>query len=155
MIIGTAAAVFALDTASKIFAKRKLKEHEVKSVVEGRVNICHETNKGFACGMGDKKPEYVVAVSAGCVSFLAGKAALMSRKRKRGLSGLAAGMVIGGGLSNVKDRLEQGAVTDYINVQAGPKKVRKAAFNLGDVALLGGTALWVCLDAVHGLKKKK
>ncbi len=56
------------------------------------------------------------------------------------LSRLGLGLMLGGGASNVSDRLRKGYVVDYMNVQAPP--VKKLYFNIGDVSILAG---FLCL----------
>ncbi len=63
---------------------------------------------------------------------------------------LGLGLMLGGGASNVCDRISKGYVVDYINVQAPP--VKKLYFNIGDVSLLVG---FLCLIVSYLLPEKK
>ncbi|WP_196189466.1 signal peptidase II [Conexibacter sp. W3-3-2] len=56
--------------------------------------------------------------------------------------GIAGGLLLGGAIANLVDRLEGGGVTDFIDVGAWP------SFNLADVYLTVGVAL-VLLSAVR------
>ncbi len=55
--------------------------------------------------------------------------------------------MIGGGLSNLFDRLPDGRVTDYVVLSAGP--LRTGVFNLADAAILAGAFVWLW-DALRG-----
>lgn len=72
--------------------------------------------------------------------------------RSRRLSSIqivGAALVCGGGLSNLIDRLLQdGNVTDFLNIGVGP--VRTGIFNGADVALMVGVATLVAGDTVAG-----
>jgi signal peptidase II len=53
------------------------------------------------------------------------------------LAGFA--LLIGGGVSNLVDRVSRGSVVDFLNVGIGP--LRTGIFNLADMAVLCGIAL--------------
>ena len=52
---------------------------------------------------------------------------------------VAVGLLAGGALGNLADRVRNGAVTDFIDLPLWP------AFNLADMAITGGVALLACL----------
>lgn len=61
-----------------------------------------------------------------------------------------AGLILGGGLSNLCERLLWGRVYDYIQLPKAPGPLRRYVFNLADLAILAGGALClaftVCAD---------
>lgn len=59
-------------------------------------------------------------------------------------------LMLGGGASNIADRVRKGYVVDYMNVQTPP--VKKLYFNIGDVGILAG---FVCLVFSFLLPHKK
>lgn len=59
-------------------------------------------------------------------------------------SPFGAGLVLGGGLSNLWERLRYGKVLDYLRFPAAPGKLKKYVYNLADLALFLG-ALWLAL----------
>ena len=61
---------------------------------------------------------------------------------------MGVGLILGGGISNLLERLRQGKVYDYIQFPKAPGRIKQYIFNLADFAiLLGG----LCLSA----RKKK
>ncbi|SLN32870.1 signal peptidase II [Oceanibacterium hippocampi] len=60
--------------------------------------------------------------------------------RRPGL-GLALGLIVGGALGNVVDRVIYGAVVDYIDLYSGES--HWPAFNLADVAILSGVGFLI------------
>ncbi|MEE2777904.1 MAG: signal peptidase II [Acidobacteriota bacterium] len=77
-----------------------------------------------------------VTVTLAMVAYMA----LSQRLELRGLAAL--GLILGGGLGNLLDRvLFDGVVRDFANVGLGP--VRTGVFNLADVAILTGAAVLI------------
>lgn len=66
------------------------------------------------------------------------------------LTKLGLTLMLGGGASNVTDRLAKGYVVDYMNVQQRP--VKKLYFNIGDVSILLG---FLCIILRVLLPRKK
>jgi signal peptidase II len=52
---------------------------------------------------------------------------------------LAVGLLTGGALGNLADRVRSGAVIDFLDLPAWP------AFNLADVAIVGGVAVLILI----------
>lgn len=104
----------------------------------GRVRLRSFWNEGAAFGLGIRF-EAVVAASFATLGAL-------WTQRKR--SPLGVGLILGGGVSNLLERLRQGKVYDYVQFPKAPGRLKQYIFNLADFALiLGG----LCL----ALRKKK
>lgn len=88
-------------------------------------------NTGVAFGLGADQPFAVVAAVTGLV------VAVLAVAAWRGHIGgpVTAGLVVGGGVANITDRLVGGAVVDLFDVGRWP------VFNLADVALTVGVAV--------------
>ena len=67
----------------------------------------------------------------------------MKNKKKLSLTvQIVIGLVLGGGLSNLLERLLHGKVYDYIQFPKAPGKLKRHVYNLADFAiLLGGISL--------------
>ena len=82
------------------------------------------------------------AIAAASVVLLG---VLWSKRKEHPVS---TGLVLGGGLSNLLERLRQGKVYDYVQFPKAPGRWSRYVYNLADFAImLGGVGL--------ALKKKK
>lgn len=68
-------------------------------------------------------------------------AALVFAWRRRGVSKLGAGLVLGGGGANLYERLRHGRVYDYVQFPAAPGPLKRYVFNLADFAIFLGALL--------------
>lgn len=128
------------DQTSKSVAKTYLSETEAISLLGDRVRLQVAKNYGAFLSMGDSLP-----VSWRSGLFLGGVGLLLLGlvaysllfKQMTFFSISAVAMVVGGGLSNLIDRLQyDGYVVDFINLGIGP--LRTGVFNLADVAIMTG-----------------
>ena len=99
-------------------------------------NLVFLRNDGVTFGMMAGVPWWgLSAIALGIVVWLA---MLMVRAQRR-VEALAYGLVIGGALGNVADRLRFGAVTDFLDVYV--RGWHWPAFNFADVAVVSGVGL--------------
>lgn len=118
----------------------------VKAVIEDRIvlgekvdvlgplNLTLSHNEGVAFGLagGSGAPLVVVTVAAlGVVLYL------FSRNPARPMMWIATGLLAGGAIGNLIDRIRAGAVTDFIELPHWPP------FNLADCAISVGVVLLV------------
>jgi signal peptidase II len=122
--------VVALDQASKAIVQNNLVVGETVHVFPG-LEITYVHNKGVAFGL---------AGGAGIVVILLAVAALVlilatfaRDPRRRGLW-IPIGLLAGGALGNLADRVRMDSVTDFIDLPLWP------AFNLADIAIVAGVA---------------
>ena len=100
------------------------------------MHLVNARNSGIAGGLlAGQSTALIIAVSA---VALVGLLWIATRLAPRGgLAWLPVGMVLGGGLSNLLDRLTSGAVTDWIvRGHSGPMNLADQAITLGIVILL-------------------
>ena len=98
----------------------------------GRVKLCALWNEGAAFGLGIRFDMVVAS------SFAALGALWTQRKR----SPVGVGLILGGGVSNLLERLRAGKVYDYVQFPKAPGRIKQYIFNLADFAiLLGGLCL--------------
>lgn len=55
---------------------------------------------------------------------------------------LGLSMALGGGLNNYEERRKTGSVTDYLSLNVKDKRVSKIVFNISDLFIFAGAALW-------------
>ncbi len=129
------AAVVAADQAVKAAVEASLALGEDVDVL-GPLSLTLVHNEGIAFGLagGAGLPLVLIAAAAlGVIGYL------FSRDPTRPWMWVATGLLAGGAIGNLIDRIASGAVTDYIDVGSWP------AFNLADVAVTLGVALLVLL----------
>lgn len=101
----------------------------------GRVRLRALWNGGAAFGLPIEK-KLLPAASAAVLGLL------WSQRRR---SPLGVGLALGGGVSNLLERLRRGKVYDYVQFPKAPGRWRRYVFNLADLAiLLGGVSLTFC-----------
>lgn len=125
--------VLALDQASKAIVNAALERGEETSLAFG-FELVHVRNEGIAFGLFDDGGALLVAVTAlTLVLFVAWFASQPSRP----WLWLGVGLLAGGALGNLVDRIRGGGVTDFLDPPAWP------AFNIADAAITGGVVVLI------------
>jgi signal peptidase II len=131
-----AAVVLVVDQVTKAIVRADIKPGERVELLPF-LDLVHVHNEGIAFGALDGSGLVIVLVLAAVAGILAFFAANPTR---RGVW-VTAGLMLGGALGNVIDRLHQGHVTDFVKLPHWP------AFNVADVAItLGVLSLFLVLD---------
>jgi signal peptidase II len=139
LLLLTAIVILAVDQLSKALIVANLAVGERIGVVGDVVQLWHAQNAGaaFSLFQGGTLIFLVVSVlSLGMVAYF--HRAL--RDRGRWLH-LVLGMVLGGTLGNLVDRLRLGYVTDWVSVGIGD--LRWPTFNVADASLVVGISVLV------------
>lgn len=102
-------------------------------VVPG-VQLVHVQNSGVAFGFFSGGGALVLALTA--IALVALVAYFLARPMRRGLW-LPTGLLVGGAIGNLTDRLVNGSVTDFIKLPHWP------AFNVSDIAITIGVLLLI------------
>lgn len=98
----------------------------------GRVRLKTLWNRGAAFGL-PVKPRMLQVWSAAAL-------ALLWTLRKA--HPVSVGLILGGGLSNLSERLRHGQVLDYLQFPKAPGRLKRYVYNLADLAIfLGGIGL--------------
>ncbi|HUC08019.1 MAG TPA: signal peptidase II [Solirubrobacterales bacterium] len=123
--------VVVLDQAAKSLIEANLTSGEDVDVL-GPIGLTLSHNSGVAFGLaagGGTRLVLVTALALGVVAYL------FSRDPTRPGMWVAAGLLAGGAIGNLADRIRADAVTDYIAIGSWP------AFNVADVAVTAGVLL--------------
>jgi len=131
-----ALAVAALDQASKAAAAARLSDGSSVPVLPGLLDLRLAFNDGAAWSMLAGRRLLLCAVSAAMLALLAANLRQLVETR---LSRAAAGLLAGGILGNLADRLRTGLVVDFIDVHRGAWSF--PTFNLADSAICVGVGL--------------
>lgn len=135
LLFGAAALAYTLDRVTKIWAEQSLPGDPI-DLIAGVLTLRFATNRGGAFSLLPNAPWFFVAVSAG-ISLLIVITAFRHRER---MTGVALGLVLGGAVGNLTDRLVRGRgasgeVVDFIDLHVWP------VFNAADSAIVIGAGL--------------
>jgi signal peptidase II len=133
-LVTVAVAVLVIDQIIKAVIRGRLAVGEGWTLT-GFLSILRVTNHGIAFGMFPGRQSYVAIIT---VVALCAIAVFLARLVHRNLlAATGAGLLVGGSLGNLIDRLAHGGVTDYINVSHWP------TFNFADACITIGAILIV------------
>jgi signal peptidase II len=125
------ALVVVLDQAGKALIEANLVPGEHIDVL-GSLGFTLTHNRGVAFGLAGGGGWALVALTVVALVFVG---VLFARNPTRPGMWIAVGLLVGGALGNLADRVRVGAVTDYIDILGWPP------FNLADVAITVGVVV--------------
>jgi len=126
------AAVIALDQVAKAVVEGELVPGEQVELL-GPLGLTLAHNEGIAFGLAGGGALPLVAFALLALGFVG---YLFARNATVPWMWAAVGLVAGGALGNLADRLRAGEVTDYVELGSWPP------FNLADVTITAGVALF-------------
>lgn len=142
-IFGLAMVIFALDQFTKWLVLRSIPLWDEHVVVPGFFNLCHRHNTGAAWSMFDGNNALLAAVA-----LIALVALFLARHQFHAhtLTGqFAFGLIFGGIVGNLSDRIFRHAVVDFLHFylvrRGNPEPLDFPAFNVADSAICTGVAL--------------
>jgi signal peptidase II len=129
------AIVLALDQITKHTIPNGIHEGESRSFLPG-IHLVHIRNNGVAFGFFSGGGTIVLVFTFLALAVLV---AYFAMRPEKPLLWLPTGLLIGGALGNLIDRLSRGAVTDFIKLPHWP------AFNVADISITFGVIalMWV------------
>jgi signal peptidase II len=141
-IVLVALVVYVLDLFTKLLVSRSMALGQVIEVIPGLLSLHYIKNSGAAFGIGTQWPEWARLPFFAAV-FAVAVWVLYSFYRRctpeqTGLK-LSLGLVAGGALGNMSDRLVHRRVTDFIDLHLGD--YHWPFFNVADMAITAGVAL--------------
>jgi signal peptidase II len=132
-----AAAAYLLDRLTKLWAEGPLRDRgRPLELIPNVLQLSYTTNSGGAFGLGQRQPWlFFIASVVVCAAI-----AWASFRLASTVSAVGLGLVLGGGLGNLTDRLIRGAgisgrVVDFIDFHVWP------VFNLADSAIVIGAVV--------------
>lgn len=151
-IILIAMVVVILDRVSKELAIHYLKYEPAKNYLGGLFRLTYAENTGAFLSLGAKATgwlKYVGLYLFPLVLLLGLFFYILLDKTESWIPTFAMSMVLGGGLSNVFDRLTMGKVTDFMVMSLG--SLHTGVFNIADVFIMVG----LFLILIFGMQKKQ
>jgi len=127
------ALVLLVDQGAKALVRASVAAGEQRDVL-GPLSFVNVHNRGVAFGFLGDGGAIVLVVTLAALALLL---AYFARHAERPLLWLPTGLVLGGALGNLADRIHQGYVTDFIHVPHWP------AFNVADICITGGVVALV------------
>jgi signal peptidase II len=133
--VAVMAVVIGLDQLTKHTLAAGIDPGETRRFLPG-IQLVHVRNKGVAFGFFSGGGTLVLALTLVALALLIGYFAL---RPSRPWLWVPTGMLVGGAVGNLIDRITSGAVTDFIKLPAWP------AFNVADMSITFGVLalLWV------------
>jgi signal peptidase II len=127
-------AIVVVDQLAKHLVRAGIAQGDSDGVFPG-IELVHVRNKGVAFGALSGRPAVMVIV----LVALAGLVLWFGLHSRRPYVWVPTGLLLGGALGNIIDRVRDGAVTDFIKLPLWP------AFNIADMAITFGVLalLWV------------
>ena len=126
------ALVLGLDQLTKHTIATGIARGEVDTVIPGIVHLVHVRNTGVAFGFLSGGGVVVYALTGAALLALA---TFLVRRPERPWLWLPTGMLIGGAIGNLVDRLARGSVIDFIKLPHWP------AFNVADMSITFGVVV--------------
>jgi signal peptidase II len=133
------AAVLAADQLTKHLVREGIRRGEEDPIFPA-LKLVNVRNEGVAFGIDPGSATLVIVLIA---LALLGLVLYFARHSARPMMWLPVGLLVGGALGNIADRVRDGAVTDFLKLPAWP------AFNLADVAITVGV-----LSLIYVLEKR-
>jgi signal peptidase II len=135
--LATAALVLAADQLTKLWVRSAFAEEELMVVINGFFNLTYVRNRGGAFGVFQHRQMLFVVLSLATIAALAWFYREFTPRHR--VCGIAVGLILGGALGNLADRLlvdPERCVIDWLDVHWGA--YHWPAFNIADSAISVG-----------------
>jgi signal peptidase II len=138
-----AAALVAIDRATKLAIQARVSLSDEYTVIPGFFNIVHSENRGVAFSFFDRAEGWgaalLILLPLAAVLFLAAALYRPERLDRETLAGFT--LILGGAAGNLWDRIAAGRVTDFLLFYIG--RYQWPAFNVADSAIVIGSGLLI------------
>ena len=149
LFVVLALGVVGLDQLTKALVVSRLAPGQSTSVVGDWLRIVYGQNSGALFGMFRDNAALFGIVSLGVIALIVGYHATAGRNA---LVSIALGLLLGGALGNLTDRLRLGFVVDFVD--AGIGGWRWYTFNVADAAISGAIVILLALAVAPGLAER-
>ena len=154
--VGIAAVVVIIDQLTKLWIMTNLGLHDQQNVISGFLNLVYVTNTGAAFGFlaGSKSwLRQVFFVGVAAVALVVIMYAYGHLKKQGRMFVYALGLIGGGAIGNLIDRLRFGSVVDFLDFYLGG--YHWPAFNIADSAITVGVGLFMLGTLLQHLEEKR
>lgn len=148
------AAIFLIDMGIKDTVESTESETFPKELegTKGLVVLHKNHNEGFPFGALKQKKELVKQIPLAVLSAAAGIFAWLYPRKGYRAEKISLALIIGGGLSNLYDRMTRGYVVDYFSIQW--RRLKGVVFNLGDICIFLGAILMLAAEIIETIREK-
>lgn len=152
--LGIILGIFLLDYQVKSYTDSHRLQGTKDEYLGGRLILrnCHNPHGGFGIFKGHE--ELGLKLSAAVLLCTVWEFAKLLFQKGTGLAKTGLSLVLGGGFSNFYDRQTKGYVTDYFSFGVKNKKVKNTVFNLSDMFIFAGAAIYLLSQIIALVKKK-
>jgi signal peptidase II len=144
-LYAVAAGAYAADRLTKVWAVHALADRPPVKIIPRVLDLRYTTNSGGAFGLGQSASW----LFAGATILISAAIVVASLRPLRPLASIALGLVLGGALGNLTDRVLRGdgvlsgRVVDFIDIHVWP------VFNVADSAIVIGALLLIVASFGH------
>ena len=145
-----------LDQLTKFWILRSFELYESREIIPGFFNLVYVTNTGAAFSMlaGVDSPwRHYFFLGVGVVACAGLTFAYYRFRAAHRFYSLALGLIAGGALGNLIDRLRYGAVIDFLDFHLGG--YHWPAFNVADSAICVGAVLFLIVNIIEEKQKTR
>ena len=150
MVAGIIFLVFVLDRLTKIWIDTRMDLYQTIPVLENVFHITYVRNPGGAFGLLASRPGFFVLANVVIIALLI----YIYREMKPAprLVATAVGLMVGGAMGNLYDRIRFGTVIDFLDFRIWP------VFNIADIGIVVGAgllAIFLLREGWGPVEKKK
>lgn len=143
--------VLLLDQIIKLVVINNMELHQEIKIIPNFFSLYYVENPGAAFSILGNQTLLLIIVSVVCLILI--KEYIKKEKELSNLSIISLGMIIGGTIGNLFDRILYKAVIDYLAFDIF--KYSFPVFNLADIAITVGAGLLLLSYLIDNFKKKK
>lgn len=150
--------IYILIVIAFVLAEHKMKDYMEKSrklgeqqeILNGKIIIRKEYNRGAMLSFMEEKKDIVKTVSGACLGLVMLLFLFTLPKKGNRLYKFGLSLMLGGAISNVFDRFSRGYVIDYFTINY--KKLKSVIFNMADMAIFLGSIFIMLSSIFHSGK---
>ena len=135
MPLGIGILVFIIDQLVKHLVVSTMHLGQSLPVIKGIFHITYVLNPGAAFGMLEHQRWFFILVALAAV--LLGAAFYKKLQQESFLMRSGAGLLLGGAVGNLADRIQSGLVVDFLDFRIGP------VFKIADIAICAGAGILI------------
>lgn len=139
--VAIVAILFAGDFFLKRQVEKKVEENQKRDVCRGKIVIQKYYNNGAALNFMEKSPKVLRGVCGGIILIIGIIWYLFLREKRNPGVLLGLSLMLGGGASNMYDRMVKGHVVDYFSFHTPWNWLNKIVFNISDMFIFLGSIL--------------